>query len=526
MNEKTERILFYSFLSINIIPLFLHKYVASLDGPQHLYMSNVLVEIFKGDDEINRFFKLNEIIVGNWIGHFILSFFNLFLPGWLAEKILLITYFLGIAISFRYLLNSFPIKKSLISLLIVPFSSTSLLMMGYYNFSLAIIFFLVCFGYWIRNENNSKIKKYLIFSLLLIILYLSHVFIYTLFGFAFLIYYLIGLISETIYNQKVNSLIKYRLKEVIYLVIAFMPSAILWLIYSAAIRDLGEPVEVSQPSNSQLLYNMIHVKTLIGFHHQKEFIPTLILSLVIGILIVNLFFTILSKYHRGLFDFKKPNPGFYRVIWLFLSLSFMLMYFLFPNNFVSGNIKNRILIVFFFVLIIWLNLYHYNRWVRIVSAALILISLIWHRTVHYEFYRSLNREISELKEVEKYIDQNSIVFPLNFSENWIQKHFICYIGIDKPLVNLATPQCTGQFPIVWNNETRPDLFIGSYRVKKTGFFNIGEKKKAFVDYIVVWDKSGYERKTSKNELRENLVKLYELIYESSSSRAMLFKLKE
>ena len=153
-DKQTEKVVFLIATVINMLPILMVKHFGSMDSPQHLYVSEVIGELWKSNELFQQFFKINNIPVGNWTGHFLLTVYNLILPGWIAEKLLFITYFLGIAYSFRYLIISIRGNPTYMTLLILPFSYTSLFLFGYYNFSLAFIPFFLCFGYWINIENN------------------------------------------------------------------------------------------------------------------------------------------------------------------------------------------------------------------------------------------------------------------------------------------------------------------------------------------------------------------------------------
>ena len=121
-------------LLISLLPLWIFRYVPSLDGPQHLYNANVIIQLLKGSEIFRKFFRINEVVVGYWTGHFALSFFNLFLPAWLAEKIFLTAYVLEVVFSFRYLVRSIdPERQNLLVYLIFPFVFHSYLLMGYYS---------------------------------------------------------------------------------------------------------------------------------------------------------------------------------------------------------------------------------------------------------------------------------------------------------------------------------------------------------------------------------------------------------
>ncbi|HRW20499.1 MAG TPA: hypothetical protein P5509_00865, partial [Bacteroidales bacterium] len=90
-NKNTELIVFLLLALANGFYLVMYKYIPSLDGPQHLYNSNVIVELVKGNDFFKQFFQINNVLVGYWNAHAVLSLYNFIFPSWLAEKLFLLT---------------------------------------------------------------------------------------------------------------------------------------------------------------------------------------------------------------------------------------------------------------------------------------------------------------------------------------------------------------------------------------------------------------------------------------------------
>jgi len=126
-----EKFLFLIVVLLNIIPVLSYTYFPTMDGPAHLYNSNLITHLlFEDNQQLHEFYKLNTIAVPNWIGHFILSFFNLFLPAFLAEKILLLIYFVGLPYSFRRLIITINPKAVFVSYFIFPFTYSFLFFIG------------------------------------------------------------------------------------------------------------------------------------------------------------------------------------------------------------------------------------------------------------------------------------------------------------------------------------------------------------------------------------------------------------
>ena len=91
--SKHERWFFLAVTILNLFPIFISKFFPTLDGPSHLYNSNLIVNLLFNSEGLSSFFALNPELVPNWSGHFILAAFNSIMPAFVAEKILLLVYF-------------------------------------------------------------------------------------------------------------------------------------------------------------------------------------------------------------------------------------------------------------------------------------------------------------------------------------------------------------------------------------------------------------------------------------------------
>jgi len=88
--DKKEKLFFFLFSLLNIYHLYTLNFIPSLDGPQHLYISNVIVNLLKSNDLINQYFAFNSVIVGNWTGHF--NFLHQLLRSFYCQRIILALY--------------------------------------------------------------------------------------------------------------------------------------------------------------------------------------------------------------------------------------------------------------------------------------------------------------------------------------------------------------------------------------------------------------------------------------------------
>ncbi len=532
--SKNEKWVFLIASFLNIYHLFILSFIPSLDGPQHLYISNVIVNILGSNDLINQFFRINHIIVGNWIGHFLLSFYNYFFPATIAEKLLLTTYYFGIAYSFRYLVISIKGKSSFLSFIIFPFSTTTMVLLGYYNYSLGTIVFFLALGYWVRIEQlEMNTKRFFSMMALFILLFLSHVFVFMLSGLVFALYFVLSFVLNYVKSNNRRSVVQNQLRKLTFLFIAALPAILLWINYSLVVTKLGGVI-IKDYSFFELTDYLVIIRSLMAFHREYESPANVNLFILINLIIV---FSII--YRLILFKRKKkntePSGVFFRIsdFWLIISFVFLILYYTFPDQLGSGNITNRISIVMFFILITWIAVQDIPKWSALFFACLFIIITIEQRLAVFKSLSGLDRDIVELKELDRYIDNNSIIVTLGDNGNWIEPHFPFYLGIDKSLVFLTNPQCSGQFPVVWNNQKIPPVFFGKRNINeiKTTYLGISgdnyiEKKIRFADYALVTRPDIFFRNGKNKLIIEVLEKYYVKIDITSRKNYVIFKFKK
>ncbi len=521
---KYERYLFALFLAISLLQLWLTRYVPSLDGPQHLYNANVLVELLKGNELFRTFFSVNEVIVGYWSGHFFLTFFHLLFPAWLAEKLFLSTYVLGMVFSFRYLVRSInPSKGNFITFLIFPFVYHSYLLLGYYSFSIAAIFFFLSIGYWIRYYKVFTWMRVLVFALLTLGVFLSHGLVFVFFGITFVILFAAVFIHTGITEKRGERTARWFVTG-LKSAVAVLPSLVLWIIYIRSVMSINSAVVDPSFSFTELVKFLMRIRQLVGFHHELEaigYIPVFILIAVLALTFLALFLQNV-KYGTARFSdlLDKRNA------WIFVSLAFLGLYFFAPDRISAGSLTHRFGLFFWLALITWLAVQKFPKVFHIIALVVVLFSISYTRFVHQRFYHNLNRDIKELEELAVRMEPNSIVYSLNTSHNWIHLHFPLYAASDDPLVHLRNPQCQGQFPVVWNNEALPACYAGEKQVVLPGSKGGGASGNSMeIDYITVFGHEKFVSDSTNAEWHAILNNDYERLYTTANGKAALYERK-
>ncbi|MFO8128999.1 MAG: hypothetical protein R6T99_03730 [Bacteroidales bacterium] len=519
-------LIFLVFLVASIIPFLTVRYVPCLDAPQHLNTSNVIVNLLHSNALFQEYFSINDYPVGYWSGHFILSLFNAFLPDWLAEKILIVSYILFISLSFRYLIISIAGKPSPLMILIFPFAFTGLFLMGYYNYNIAYIFVFLIFGFWIRNHQRFTFKKGVLFALFFLLLYLSHAVVFALTGFCLALYVLFRFILAWYRSDHKKTVFREYVTRVLIILAAALPSVVLWFFYYLRVRSVAGDWPTEQYSFGELMGFLWDIRNMIGFHYDDEVRITHWLS---GILLFLLLFLLVRFFVRGKGKGKREGSrGLKHIEWLFLFVTFLVFYVFFPDRLLTGNISNRIAILIFYMLIIWLSVQKYPSWMAYSAVLVIFVIAMSLRSSQHVYYKKLNDDVKEIKYLSDKIRDNAVLFPINFSSNWVHLHFLCYLGSDEPVVNLGNPQAWGQFPVVWDQDM-PQIYVGDVPVNElrrrrwpTGR---PDQEIKIADYVAIWRYDLFPATEEVENYRRILDAYYEKVAESPRGQAALYKFR-
>ena len=522
---RNDSYVFGVFVLISLYHIWSTHYVVSLDGPQHLYNAHVLVELIKGNELFKEYFRVNDVIVGYWMGHFLLGFFKLFFPAWLAEKFFLTTYVIAVILSFRYLVRSMnPGKNNLIIYLVFPFIFHSYLLQGYYSFSLAAIFYFLAIGFWLRRRELPDLRSMFIFGILALGVFLSHGLVFAFFAASMGLVFLSDSM-ETIWVKRELNPFRKVANRLWRLFLSAAPAVVLWIIYIRSVMGINPTVTPASYSSGELVRFLFRIRQLVGFDHQKESPAYIVLFVLLAILCLYIIFTFVKKCRKGAYNTSHLINS--RNSWLLIMGMFLGFYFLLPDRISAGSLTNRFGLFFFFGTIVFLASQKFPRSLQLFALLMLLGSTISTRLIHHQYLSRSNKEIMELKELSDHMNEGSTVISINTTRNWIHHHTQLYVVDDLSVIHLNNPQCAGQFPIVWNEKSLPRCFTGEHPFHPSGSPDVSglDHKVEQVDYITVF----YYRHLWENEAYQKWQDIlnghYELVTVSSHERAALYKRK-
>lgn len=485
-----------------------------MDGPTHLYNSNILFELLKGNQTLSEFYTLNKLPIPNWTSHFILLLFQSFLPAWVAEKILIVLYVLGMALSFRYLIKVLNPDNTSLSILIFPFIYSFLFHLGFYNFSLSFIFFFSTLGFWLQNNSSTKPSYFLILLLLFTLTYFTNLLIFGFLGLTIGLYILFFSYKEYIRNREFLSAIKFGLKKLGVLFLTSLPGLFLLLIFFANVQFF--PSDQSY-SIKELIKWINDARPFIVYNYTGEEIIT---EQFFHILLILLAFSFIPT--------KNQNKVMEKVNIIAIPIILILfLLFLTPNGSGAGMMSDRYCLMFFIFGLVLIASRPLNVKLNIVVIPIILFLHIGLIFKHLNgTIKNLDKHAITINNTEKYILKNSIVLPVNFSDNWLEPHFSNYLGVNKPIIILENYEASvGWFPIKWNTELMPKLLLSD---KKTisGIqwpSNPESTNVKQIDYVLLIGNQEKINDSKWEELRDVLSVGFTLKYSSPNKYVFLYE---
>ncbi len=526
---KSEQYFFYFFLLLNLLPVFSVKFFPTVDSPAHLYNANIINELLFKKSPISSFFILNSEIIPNWISHIVLSFFSLFLPGFIAEKVLLTLYLLALPVSFRSLVKVISPGNYYLSYIIFPLSYSTLLLLGFYNFSIALIFMFFTLSVYIRNEEDKKSgKRFAGMFFLFLLTYFSHIFVFIILISAISSVLLLNFVVKVIRsNSSFPKVITEYFRKILFVILAAIIPLILFAAYYFP-RQSGNLFPVYQ-SYSKLLLMLkdFHAVIMYNINLEEKYSKKLAY--------ITLALLLIAIYQRIKLIISKPNTENNKIAaiirnsiqptdsWLLMALMVLFLVFKMPDsNTMGGFVSIRLSLLFFMMLFLWLSTQKISIPVSAFFAGLILILHFLLMNFNIASLRELNKIAIDCNNASGYIRPFSTVLPINCSENWLHVHYSNYIGIDKPIVVLENYECeVGYFPVKWNEKELPDLVLGdlhSYQLNGIRWRSNIRNKLTPIDYIFVLDNLDIRVDSNSNKVRNIIDKQYIKIYQNASCK--------
>src|SRR3989344_4710445 len=415
-------ILFYVILVFNLSVLFGTKYIPTLDGGAHCYNAKIVGSLLTDSQSFySSFFKMNPEAVPNWFTGGLLSVMNSFLSPETTEKITLFLFFLFFPILFKRVVDYYAQFKSYIVLLVFPFTHFALVYYGFFNFSYGIVFCLLGISYWSRNFDNLTVKRLLVFSLICLCAYFSHLFsLITLLLFCGLkeVYEAV----DAVFVRESKTQIKKQL------VISFLRSlklfacALIPLILTYIYFSKRPSAGLEQYNDTTTLNNMLTEGNIFkSFSPTEDYTAKTFFYVFCALTLYSIISRIVEAtlVRNRTVAFKRQDVFFY------CSAVMLYLFYTQPDNDGYGAfISIRLALYSFIFMSLWLACNKYDGAVKITASLVLIINLHFFIGVKKDSIKWLNAELKKMDGVTARIKEGSIVVPLNFADyNWLGAHY-------------------------------------------------------------------------------------------------------
>ncbi len=519
--NKSEFLFFILVVLLNLSPVLSTNYFCTLDGGSHANNAHIIKTLLTSSHSIySDVYKINPELVPNWSGHFVLAFLSLFFANYVSEKILVCSILILIPFFFRKIVKLIAPDNAVMCYLIFPFTHYVLLYLGFFNFTIGILFFFITVYFYLKHSLNFKWQHYIILFLLSGALYFSH-----LFAFVVTIFYL-ALHSFFVALFDSENTFWYRLrKKTLPVLLCSLPFLLLTINYFAN-RPPKPPSQVSFLP-AERIWVMIRDGYVFSIDNIAErpfarlfFFVLIVLFFVVLIKGIIFFFNNPDKKKMVCLFFKKPVSSFLVLVIFLLSMTFV-----FPDGDGYGGFITLRFIYFavLFMLLFSLELSYSGKNFNILLLFIVGFSYFNLTDFRTNQIMWTNNERHQLEKAFEKIHTNSslLTFRLQKNDNWFLGHFMEYAGADKDILILNNYEAAEKyFPVIYlENKTAKytagefNLFMGQ-TLQGT---NDTIKKK--IDYVLIYGLKNED--TEYTQMVKSIGNEYNLVYDSP--RVNLFK---
>lgn len=175
LSKSNLYVLLVLFSIANLYPLWLLDYFPSVDGPAHVALTHIWLNYENEGYAIYReFFEKSSINSPNMLVYFLLYCLMMVFPPFIAEKLLLSLFVVGLPISVWYMTTSYNYKGGVVALLSFPLVYNYITYFGFYNFLFGSLVYCITMGYWLRYRGKRSWSTPVFTALLLLGAYYTH----------------------------------------------------------------------------------------------------------------------------------------------------------------------------------------------------------------------------------------------------------------------------------------------------------------------------------------------------------------
>ena len=481
MRNRKLTFLVIILLIIFSTPIWMVEFLPLSDYPSHLLSVDIIREYDNPQFNFKDYFVINWKPIPNLTADVFILLLSHLVPIQIAGKIYLNLFGILFVLSIFYLLGAVDPRKIFLGFFGFLFFYNWYFNNGYLNFygSLSIFFFTL--GFWIKSFEQKSLRDTLIFALLTVILFFSHLFTYSAL--------ILCLIILSFFELKNTAKIKRT-------ILALVPSLLLFLNYLFIMKagsSANRGVDFSSPQDS-IIHFILY--TLVSFS-KKDILFYLVPLLIMGYLLIR------NLWSNGKNEIER------RLFWLFLCL--IVVFFILPYQAAAVwpfNVRLNLFILFIGLASISSSSIEKVKKLILPSAVVFSVAILIYT---FSVYHRLSNRIGTYTSGIEYVQPNRNILPLSidvyggcatitpFSTTWAYYH-IAKGGAGPYLFHLPHGQIVNYKRPVKETFPAPSLYP-----LRTEEFNMVMHSDPY-DYFLIWGDFRNREKELEGE--------FELLYQN------------
>lgn len=459
--SRVELTLFILGFVIATIPIFSMDYLVTLDGPNHLYSSNIFYELLDSKSFYSKYIEFNDGFTPNYFTVFILGGLQTLFSGVTSLKIFHILHLVLLFGGAMYWANSDSKNKIVYPFLVLPFAYSYLFFSGFYNFIFAVSIAFWCLGFYERtNAKEWRLKHFLILGIFLFTTFITHVIPFFFVG----LYLFVHLFLQWMASNWSKQL----LKKSLFIFLCSSPGLILTVLFMGSRSSEYEWLETSE----------LISRLTSGFSIVIKSASAESTTMTNWFKLIFLAFGLMLFAYQ--FSLKNRKKNWSILITVLATLTF---YFILPDSAGYASVFSvRIeYILWLFILIGATRATTHNKKLSIASGVVGITLLIFQINTNLPYWKTLNGHSKSIIAATEYIEENSVVYPVFNSLIWDDYHISNFMGTTGKDIMILENTSARQdyFPVIYK-EPYEDCLSES----QSNDYQCGEQY-VHIDYLLI-----------------------------------------
>jgi len=393
---------------ISLWPVWAATYVPHQDGPAHLYNVKLLRDIWSGADPgAAQLYEVNDWWLPTWFGHLLVFWLSEVVSYFTAQKLVVSAYVLALPASLAYAGRALGGDAVLPAALGLVLASGHLLNLGFYMFCFSLPAAIVLAGYWARRARSPGPGSALVFAVLGILLYYTHIVTLVMAAIATLVITLAGLLAD----RRIATP-RLVLARTGWPLLGWLPA----LALLAAFLLSRETVSVGAPEVIDRAVQLAALTAVVSLEY-REFFVTGALSLLLGVLVAVL---LIAGMRHPRFA---PSDT-----WLLVALVWLAVYLVAPETELVSErgmqggrfMVKRLQLFPVFAIVLWAAAQPLRGSARRAVIAMVAVLAAALAGMRLESYREAEAQIAEYVSAGALIEPGSSLLPLHMRSGGAQ----------------------------------------------------------------------------------------------------------